>query len=128
MKYLKTFENKNSKNTEITFYSTSMEYGQFSKTIFNCILSGTPFDNLNDAKTWLDDKVDYIYKTFEFDIVFDWLIINFTSTDKSVHNIKIIKSIPGDLVFEDEESEESEKSEKPKKKLKNQKKNINLFG
>jgi len=88
------------KNTKITFFCTQLQQGIFEKIIFEIIIDDENINDLDDAKHWLDDStIDAIYREFDLDIVFDWVIINVAKTSEACHDIDDIKRIEGRLSF-----------------------------
>lgn len=86
-------------NTKLLFYCTHTQHDYFEKVIFETVLAGSIEDN-NEAKEWLDLQIPSLFDEFDFSLVFDWIVIGYESTDLEVSDTKIIKSIPGYLVFE----------------------------
>jgi hypothetical protein len=89
-------------NTKLTFYCTHCQYGRFEKVIFETVLSGTPFQDIDDTRNWIDDRINELYYQFGFDLVFDWVAMNYVKTNEPESEVKIIKTTEGRLSFEDD--------------------------
>lgn len=100
-------------NTKLLFYCTHLQYGQFEKVIFETVLSGSIEDN-NEAKDWLEIQIPSLCDEFDFSLVFDWIVIGYESTELEISDTKIIKSIPGELVFETPKKARKPRTVKPK--------------
>ena len=88
------------KNTKLTFYCTQCQQGIFEKIIFEIVLEGVWFKDLSDAKEWLNDPtIEAIYRDFDLDLVFDWVIMNYAITSEAPRPICDIKRIEGRLSF-----------------------------
>ena len=88
------------KNTKITFYYTDLKQGEFGKTIFETIIEGTPFDDINDAYTWEEEVIfDTIWNEYGFELIFDRIIMGYEETDKDIKDVEIIKHEIGTLTF-----------------------------
>lgn len=107
MKYLKKFENKK-KNTDFTFYWTGLSDDRdFVKVIFRVVLEGEPFEDNFDARDWMSDNSDEIFDIGYFTMAFDHVVISFHATDKEPSDIKVVKTIKGRLVFDDDDETET---------------------
>ena len=104
MKYLKRFENKENKHTKIVFYWTHAEHSNFGKTVFEWIVDEM-FENKSDVQEFLDDNINYIYDKFDFSIVFDHVVMNFSDTNEPIHDVEIIDKEKGKLVFDKKKTE-----------------------
>jgi hypothetical protein len=88
-------------NTIITFYWTHYTNRTFKKTIFNCVLPGSPFESLQDADDWMENNVSEIYNTFDLETVFDHVVINYKKTLEPPTEIQIVKTLTGNLNWKD---------------------------
>lgn len=88
-------------STKITFYCTQLQYGSFEKITFDAIV---PFeiDSTWDANEWMDEQISLIVDEFDLDTIFDWVVIHFAKTDEATSPIKMIHTVRGKIVFEDE--------------------------
>ena len=89
------------KNTKISFYWTVLDSREFSKIIFSCIVP-EKFNNIHEVKDWEVNNTLRIFHIFDFNIVFDHVIINYEETDEEIYDVKIEKQIRGKLIFNDE--------------------------
>lgn len=89
------------KNTKITFYWTHKQQGDFEKIIFETIVEGTPFNNIQDVNDWDNDNTNYIFNKFGLELVFDHVIMDYKETDEDVKDVEIVKSIIGKLSFKE---------------------------
>jgi len=88
------------KNTKFTFYFTSLEYGDFNKTVFQTVLKGQPFEDKMDAREWFEDHTDIIFTKFDLATVFEHTVIDFHETTDDVSDIEILSVHKGRLDFE----------------------------
>jgi len=87
-------------NTKITFYYTDFKYGEFGKTIFETIIEGTPFEDINDAIEWEENDIfDSIWSEFDFSLIFDRIVMGYEETEKPIKDVEIIKHEIGTLTF-----------------------------
>jgi len=86
-------------NTKFTFYCTHCQYGGFEKVIFETVLPGTPFSDIEDTRVWIDDNIDTLYNEFNFDLVFDWVALHYKNTNDVVSPVEIKETISGRLSF-----------------------------
>jgi len=85
---------------ELTFYLTGNRDRKFQKLIFSVSI-----DDLEDGFDWIDENIDRIYKKYEFDYIYDHIILNTTKTDKTIE-LTLIHTIDGKLSFEQHLSKE----------------------
>lgn len=86
-------------STKINFYCTHVMYGQFIKEIFEVIVD-EEIHTVRDADDWLDSNIDFLYNKFEFDLVFEWVILYAISSLEEPTDVKITHSVKGFLSFE----------------------------
>jgi len=87
-------------NTKITFYYTDFKYGEFRKTIFETIIEGIPFEDINDAIEWEENDIfDSIWSEFDFSLIFDRIVMGYEETEKPIKDVEIIKHEVGTLTF-----------------------------
>lgn len=89
-------------NTKIQFFCTHLSQGEFTKIIFETILSDQSIESTSDAENWVDDNVSTHYDEFLLDVVLDWGVISFKETKTKPKETEIIKTVRGRLFFEDE--------------------------
>ena len=97
--------------TKLTFFCTHCQYGGFEKVIFETVLDGKPFESIYDAREWVDSKISELCDEFDFELVFEWIVMNFEETAEEISPVKIKKTLSGKLVFK------GEKTKKVKPKL-----------
>lgn len=88
-------------NTEIVFYCTHAEYGEFKKTIFSTI-HPKEFTSLSEVNDWLDNNISFFCNEFYLDLVFEWVIVHYKQTEDKVKYTDIVESFSGRLVFDDD--------------------------
>ena len=86
-------------NTKITFYYTDTKQGQFGKTVFETIIEGTPFEDINDAIEWEENIVQEVWDTFDFQLIFDRIVLGYEETESPIKEVEIIKHEIGTLTF-----------------------------
>ncbi len=97
--------------TKLTFFCTHCQYGGFEKVIFETVLDGTPFESIYDAREWVDSRISEFCDEFDFELVFEWIVMNFEETAEEISPVKIKKTFSGKLIFK------GEKTKKVKPKL-----------
>jgi hypothetical protein len=100
-------------NTKLTFYCTHFQYGSFEKIIFETVTEDT-FKSDYAARLWVDEQVPSYCDEFDLSLVFDWVVINYHETKDDVSDVKIIKTIGGDLVFAEPKKARKPRTVKPK--------------
>lgn len=108
-------------NTKLIFYCTHTQYGSFEKVIFETVLAGS-IEDIYEAKEWLDTQIPTLYDEFGFSLVFDWVVVGYDATDLEVSEVKIIKTVPGQLVFETPKATRKPRTVKPKADKKSEEK------
>lgn len=93
-------------NTKLTFYCTHCQYGGFEKVIFETVLDES-FEDIQDAKEWVDDQIPTICDEFDFELVFDWIVINYKKTKEDIQPVTIKKAIKGKLTFPEKKKKKS---------------------
>jgi len=83
--------------TKLTFFCTHCQYGGFEKVIFETVLDGNPFESTYDAREWVDSKISKFCDKFDFELVFEWVVINFEETDEDIKPVEIKKTLTGIL-------------------------------
>lgn len=86
-------------NTKITFYWTILQDREFKKIVFQAVLPGKPFENMYAAQEWEEQQTPNIVSEYDFELVFDRVIVFYSPTDDDVQDIHIIDQIPGILEF-----------------------------
>ena len=104
--------------TKLTFFCTHCQYGGFEKVIFETVLDGKPFESTYDAREWVDSRISEFCDDFDFELVFDWVVINFEETSEKISPVKIKKTISGKLVFKDEKTKKAKVKKTKTKKVK----------
>lgn len=94
--------------TKLSFFCTHAQYGTFEKVVFETVLDKT-FEDLYDAKEWLDLEIPTIFDDFGFDLVFEWIILGYKETDEDIKPVEIKDRITGKLTFEKKEKKVKEK-------------------
>jgi hypothetical protein len=89
-------------NTRILFYCINLEHGDFTKIVFETVISDSDIDSTIDAVNWVDDNISVHYDQFELDCVVDWIVLSYESTDDLPKETEVVKTISGKLVFEDD--------------------------
>jgi hypothetical protein len=97
--------------TKLTFFCTHCQYGGFEKVIFETVLDGKPFESTYDAREWIDARISEFCDDFDFELVFEWVVMNFEETAEEISPVTIKKTLSGKLVFK------GEKTKKVKPKL-----------
>jgi len=101
------------KNTKLTFYCTHFQYGRFEKIVFEIVIDEA-IDSLADAKKWLnEDTIIAIYRQYDLDLVFDWIIIRYAKTSENVKNLHEIKRIDGQLIFPEKRTRKPKSESEP---------------
>jgi hypothetical protein len=108
--------------TKLTFFCTHCQYGGFEKVIFETVLDGNPFESTYDAREWVDSKISKFCDKFDFELVFEWVVINFEETDEDIKPVEIKKTLTGSLVFKGDKIQKikAKKSTEAKQELKRQ--------
>jgi hypothetical protein len=102
-------------NTKIIFYWIVIENREFKKVVFQTILAGEPFNSIHDVQKWEQNKTSDIFNKYDFTIVFDHVILQYSPTYEDVHDVYPIDELQGTLNFKSKI-----------KKVRNKKNNVNL--
>ena len=86
-------------NTKLTFYWTVLQDREFKKLVFQTVLPGKPFDSIYDVQEWEEERTPEFFDGYNFEIVFDHVILQYSPTDDDVQDVHIIDEIPGTLTF-----------------------------
>ena len=102
--------------TKLTFFCTHCQYGGFEKVIFETVLDGKPFESIYYAREWVDSRISEFCDDFDFELVFEWVVMNFEETAEEISPVKIKKTLSGKLVFKGEKTKKvTEVTPEPKK-------------
>ena len=83
-------------NTKLNFNCTELTNGEIIRNDFEVIIS-EEFPHV-----WLDKNISNIYNLFGFNLVYSWEITSTEEVDEDVTEVKLIKIIPGRILFEDD--------------------------
>ena len=86
-------------NTQITFYWPLLQDREFKQGVFQAVLPGKPFNSIYDAQEWEEERTPEIFDEYDFEIVFDHIILQYSPTDDDEQDAHIIDEIPGALIF-----------------------------
>lgn len=86
-------------NTKITFYWTGIRDHEFEKVIFEAVVPCDVVSDKRDAENWLGAETNYIFNHFDFELVFEHVILRVSKTTSDIQDVKEIDSIPGTLTF-----------------------------
>jgi len=112
-------------NTKIRFYYTDFNQGEFGKTIFEIIIDGTPFSDINDVYEWEENVMfQEIWDNFDFSMIFDRIILGYEETKQKIKPVKKIKHETGRLVFGKTKIKSKSKTKKTSKDFNNDIKKI----
>ncbi|MCK9574818.1 MAG: hypothetical protein WC979_02805 [Candidatus Pacearchaeota archaeon] len=88
------------KNTKLIFYCTYCENASFYKAVFETVIEDTTFDSIYEARNWVDDQIPSLCREFDFQLVFEWVVLSFKKTNaKPYDTILSVPVIEGRLVF-----------------------------
>jgi len=104
--------------TKLTFFCTHCQYGGFEKVIFETVLDGKSFESIYDAREWVDSKISELCDEFDFELVFEWVVMNFEETTDDVSPVQIKKTLSGKLVFKGEKIKKVKVKKTKTKKVK----------
>jgi hypothetical protein len=112
------------KNTLLTFYVTALVDRDFEKIVLQACLYNTELESVSDAHDWISDNITDVMDMTYATCLFDHVVMNYELCDTEPFELTLLKSIHGELQFDDSKDVLKEEISKLKSTVKQLKKSI----